>query len=179
MRVLWRQGRRSLQPVIVAVALRSVQGAKNGAYSPGACTMPLLQRNRQLQDLRLHGMPGPRSRGPMGGTNRGLPAVCRPGIRGLQRIALPGMQRARPCNCFTKARRSGPVNAKTNRDLISSLRGANFRRVTLDGQTRLLRAIRTLCSLRTLGCRPSLTLPARTSAGHRKQRLGRGRNHES
>ena len=37
---------------------------------------------------------------------------------------------------------------KTNRHLISSLRGANFRRVTLDGRTWSVRAVRTLRSLR-------------------------------
>lgn len=40
---------------------------------------------------------------------------------------------------------------KTNRHLVSSLRGANFRRVTFDGRTRSLRAIRTLRNLRAQG----------------------------
>ena len=47
-------------------------------------------------------------------------------------------------------RRSGSViNIKTNKHLVSSLRGASFRRVSFDGRTRLLRTIRTLRSLRT------------------------------
>ena len=133
---------RSFQRDVVAVGLRRMPGGRPRACDRASCSLRVLWRQRELQDLPLFGLRRVGSCTQARRPDRCLSRVRRPSGRRVQRARLSSLSRPGLSPRQNGANRMTNL-IKTSRDIATSLSGSAFRRVSVDGRTRLLRAIQT------------------------------------
>ena len=142
MRLLPGPWDRSFQRDVVALGLRRMPGGRPRARDRASCSLRVLWRQRELQDLPLFGL---RRVGSCTPSSKARPfsVQCAKAERPKGPAGLPAFIVEAGAQSSPERINQMTNSIKTSRDIATSLSGSAFRRVCVDSRTRLLRAIPT------------------------------------